>query len=48
MPLAGFEPAIAAIERPQTCAVHRAATGIGWEVISLNVLQAGAGTNVCL
>jgi hypothetical protein len=30
---AGFEPAIPATKRPQTYALHRAATGIGREVI---------------
>jgi hypothetical protein len=29
MPLAGFEPTIAASERPQTLALDRAVTGIG-------------------
>jgi hypothetical protein len=29
MPLAGFEPAVTASERPQTYALDRAATGIG-------------------
>jgi hypothetical protein len=29
MPLAGFEPTIPAIERPQTYALDRMATGIG-------------------
>ena len=29
MPLAKFQPAIPAIERPQTYALDRAATGIG-------------------
>jgi hypothetical protein len=29
MPLAGFEPTIPAIERLQTWALHRTATGIG-------------------
>ena len=29
MPAVGFEPTISASERPQTCALDRAATGIG-------------------
>jgi hypothetical protein len=42
MPSAGFEPAFAAIERPEAYAVHRTATGIGlstnshWNVGSSN------------
>ena len=31
MPPAGFEPTIPASERPQTHALDRAATGIGWD-----------------
>jgi hypothetical protein len=30
MPPAGFEPAISTSERPQTLALERAATVIGW------------------
>jgi hypothetical protein len=32
MPPVGFEPPIPASARPQTYALDRAATGIGWEV----------------
>jgi hypothetical protein len=32
MPLVGFEHAIQASERPQTCALDCAATGIGWHL----------------
>jgi hypothetical protein len=33
MPPAGFEPAIPASERPQTHALDRAATGIGFNLL---------------
>jgi hypothetical protein len=33
MPAAGFEPKISASERPQTHALDRAATGIGFIVV---------------
>ena len=36
MPLAGFEPAIPANERPHTYAFDRAATGTGSKHVQLN------------
>ena len=41
MPSAGFEPAILAIERPQTYALDRTATGIGLYMPLEYVLSAG-------
>ena len=39
MPLAGFEPAIPAIERLQTYALDRTATGTGWEIHYYTLFQ---------
>jgi hypothetical protein len=39
MPPAGFEPTIPASERPQTHALDRAATGIGWDIYSVDRLR---------
>ena len=33
MPTVGFEPTISAGERPQTCALDRAATGTGTDLL---------------
>jgi hypothetical protein len=38
MPSARFEPAIPATKRPQTYALDRTATGIGYSIISLSIL----------
>ena len=37
MPPVGFEPTISAGERPQTCALDHAATGIGCQQITLGI-----------
>ena len=53
MPSAEFEPAIPAIERPQTYALHHAATGIGHRTVGLQVDQTnknelgGSGDSYC-
>jgi hypothetical protein len=39
MPSARFEPSIPATKRPQTYALGRAATGIGWKIIYRNVFR---------
>jgi hypothetical protein len=39
MPLAGFEPAVPASERPQTLSLDRSGTGIGFHMIRfVNIL----------
>jgi hypothetical protein len=46
MPPSGFEPTIPASERPQTHALHRAATGTGWKLLrtyQLSKLSKNAG-----
>ena len=37
MPMAGFEPAIAVSERPQTQGLDREATGIGVSIYTQNI-----------
>ena len=46
MPLAGFEPAIPASERPQTHASDRAATVLGLNADGLNAVHGYAGSQL--
>jgi hypothetical protein len=48
MPLAGFEPTIPTSERPQTHAIDRAATGLGYELsIEIYVMHVQLLLSIC-
>jgi hypothetical protein len=45
---AGFEPKIPASERPQTHALDRGATGIGWKLIIYGLFNDTVNSSACV